>query len=381
MGWLFVPESAGWNSDSTSPSETPTGAPLLWRGKPMLLRSWLRAWKTAPWTRLLSGTTLPPSTADRGVESWISSLAATRVSHSHSPASVLERMTRDTSGRTSNESCERLSQLSLFSRTSPAIYRSDSMRSARAFRAWAIGLRREYSARRKSAPRTDASGCSCWPTSQAYDSGNSHAPRLKKDRDPNMPGSYRGDLKDVVVNWPTATTMDTMDAARQGIVGNHNLSLPVAASGWATPNAHDGRRPGSDATSTQGANLKRDGEAWTTPQAHDVTMRGSGQVPCSEAGNACLARDATSWATPTSRDHKDGTDPSANVPTNCLLGRQAPRATGPASQQNSGPRRLNPAFVEWLMGLPQGWTDFAPVETEWSRWLRLMRSELSRLNS
>lgn len=39
-----------------------------------------------------------------------------------------------------------------------------------------------------------------WPTPQCYDAENPHAPRLKADRqtrDPNTPGSYRGDLKDI----------------------------------------------------------------------------------------------------------------------------------------------------------------------------------------
>jgi hypothetical protein len=135
---------------------------------------------------------------------------------------------------------------------------------------------------------------------------------------------------------------------------------------------------------------------------------------------------AALWATPTSRDHKDGANPSENVATNSLLGRQAPRSgiAGPPSSPDgrSLPRlwqtpsdptftkrrqvgqtertelllpaeapammamwqtprtgahgtpgegkghggqpkgmRLNPLFVEWLMGLPLGWTGYAPV--------------------
>lgn len=41
--------------------------------------------------------------------------------------------------------------------------------------------------------------------------------------------------------------------------------------------------------------------------------------------------------------------------------------------QTSRPR-LNVNFVEWLMGVPLGWTDFAPLATELCRWSRLMRS-------
>jgi hypothetical protein len=36
---------------------------------------------------------------------------------------------------------------------------------------------------------------------------------------------------------------------------------------WATPNAHDGRRPGADLNSTQGMNLSRDAAMWPTPMA------------------------------------------------------------------------------------------------------------------
>ena len=64
------------------------------------------------------------------------------------------------------------------------------------------------------------------------------------------------------------------------------------------------------------------------------------------------------WPTPTSRDHKDTGD-CANVPVNALLG----RAVGPSKAAGS----LNPAWVEWLMGFPPGWTDLKPSEMPSSR--------------
>lgn len=53
---------------------------------------------------------------------------------------------------------------------------------------------------------------------------------------------------------------------------------------------------------------------------------------------------------------------------------------GRAGRTGVSPMVLNPRFVEHLMGVPIGWTSGSQLsETEWSRWWRLMRSELSRL--
>ena len=38
----------------------------------------------------------------------------------------------------------------------------------------------------------------------------------------------------------------------------------------------------------------------------------------------------------------------------------------------------SPEWLEWMMGLPIGQTALEPLGTRWSRWWRLMRSELSR---
>lgn len=155
-----------------------------------------------------------------------------------------------------------------------------------------------------------------------------------------------------------------------------------------------------------GPSLKTWAEAFgTTTDASDQTLRAlaTGTRQASSRRRKSVRRTSESdssswptvdarshWATPTSRDHKDGVNPSNKVETNSLLGRQAPRTPmlGPQSSENAqtSRRRLNPQFVEWLMGWPMGWTSLAASnckssETEWSRWWLRMRSELSRLTS
>lgn len=60
------------------------------------------------------------------------------------------------------------------------------------------------------------------------------------------------------------------------------------------------------------------------------------------------------WPTPTARDWKDGRS-IGNAPMNGLLG----RAVEPSLEAGA----LNPVWVEWLMGFPEGWTDLEDLET------------------
>ena len=61
------------------------------------------------------------------------------------------------------------------------------------------------------------------------------------------------------------------------------------------------------------------------------------------------------WATPIARDWKDSADLPLHVPTNGILGRQAPRVVGTRYPHLSG-LRLNVAFVEMMLGFPTGWS-------------------------
>ena len=82
-----------------------------------------------------------------------------------------------------------------------------------------------------------------------------------------------------------------------------------------------------------------------------------------------------SWATPTTRDHKDGNATSCqHVPINCLLGRQIHLSGSSAETASSD--QLNPAFSLWLMGYPTAWGSCAGRVMPLSRKLRQRSSTL-----
>ena len=192
---------------------------------------------------------------------------------------------------------------------------------------------------------------------------------------------------------------------------------------WPTPMAGTPAQNGNSAAGSSDFSRKAEELAlavmWTTPQAHDVTMRRSGQKPTAKAGNACLARDAAQWPTPAAQNVKgsspdsvtraDGksrmdilhylaeqgfSHPDPETPTHGpTLSRLRPiwrplrdwliashgRSTWRRLWEARAKRRLNPLFVEWLMGWPPGHALCDCSATEWFRYKLLMRGGLSRL--
>lgn len=356
MAWLYVPGLAASNSDSTLPN--PDTA--LWVGlsgkhvrRP---RSW-RGWLTRPWVTLLSGTTLPPSTADAGADAWISSLRASRASRSASPETSGESMMNGISGRTLPGSLARFALDGYCSKTSPVSQQpsllmdeAPSKRSATTFKSWVSRSRGMSSQRQRWGQAIFASESSLWPTPRAEDTETTGAHRGVPDTLPSAANM-----------WPTPDAGVRTGFNRSESEGATNRPLLAeAAKMWPTPRAEDseatGAHRGTPDTLNAAAGL------WATPSAADLTgghvARGG-----SRGGELLLPGQARDF--PPSRLAE--TTASAGVPSS---------ASTPAL-----PRRLNPDFAEWLMGWPIGWTvPGSPLpETEWSRWWRHMRGSLYEL--
>ena len=210
-----------------------------------------------------------------------------------------------------------------------------------------------------------------WPTAQAVDCKEKPQPLRKKvDRQTrnDTPGSYRGDLADHVAMWPTARAEDSESC------GNHPGamdSLTGATRNWPTPNVPNGgansnREARRERTGkTGGADLQEQIGHWKTPHGmSNVDFRGK----VGGCGGGEFAYQADNWVTPNARDWKSETgSENNNYDKTPNLSRQVYRLSppapvipdGPASSENvqTSRRRLNPRFVEWLMGFPISWTE------------------------
>ena len=402
------------------------------RTKPLRAASWKRACKTKPWMKLLFGQILKPSMAELGVEKWIASLEDIHASHLVLQEKSSLKKTPDTYGQKLNDSSQKLSHQSASLKMLVDIYDWDLNKSQMTYQAWVTKLRQACLQRKKSVLLIKESDSSSWPTVIASDHLSNPTETLtnwkKRSQEKKKLGiNLHKPLRIVVQeseNWPTVVTSDATVGAiispndtykqtstgslrkinkngKDGSLGlartvkmwptvrsssangpcqneiknnNPKARLEVEVQNWPTPRAME---PGSTSPG-YGKGLKNTAINWRTPNASD----GEGGIMEWRDGKAAKLklRDHSvhavkSWATPTTRDWKDG-DANNQTKTNSLLGRQAPRAMMGGSESQI---TLNPQFTNWLMGWPIGWTKFEPLEMEWFRWFALMRGEFSRM--
>lgn len=336
----FVPASDG-STKPSGPDSGTLGCDIELRptvsGKPTLKPSSWPAWKNRPWSQRLFGAAISrTSTANRFVDRWTESLRGSRASRGATPDSGREPTTTAGSGRLSlgssltwdRGSCSwKTSQLSLLgeelSTSSVTSPKWGSMRSGAVSRRPPLEL------------RTGGSECSSWPT-------------------PDATAAQRG-------NGGYSERQLTRPEGKPSIL-NYDVLL------WTTPMAADranrGNRARKDPSNHVGgeANLADDAQHWQTPSSQSFSKRR--QVGQESREELLLPAQAQQWGTPRANQHKGGGE---NTPVNGFLDRQAetfslpaPEPTGEDSPKPSG-RRLNPAFVCWLMGAPVFWTWPYPI--------------------
>jgi hypothetical protein len=264
-------------------------------------------------------------------------VAAIRASHSAQPASDSAPKTQDTSGRLSQPELLSCDQVPAFLKTSKDIAALGFPTCCKTWQEWVTERRGAYSQRLKSAQSISVSGSSSWPTANARDWKDSitgtHPPSRPKIGEQTLgqavsvmhgqaaraSSNTNGNRQE---SWPTPDTQTGPHGAR-GVSSNPNhqsaKSLEATARQWATPQAHDAQGPK------------------TPEQIAAMRAKGHGVKNLNEM---------VSWATPQAKDHKSGHRDPTIVQYKQLNVEVEARATG----------KLNPRWVETLMGLPIGWT-------------------------
>jgi hypothetical protein len=188
---------------------------------------------------------------------------------------------------------------------------------------------------------TSGSGSSSWrtPNSQLIEA-KPYGTKLfgRTPADPQV------GLADQVANWPTVCASEVRQGFQdrsRGMKGSQeSLTTAVILHGQAAPASS------STSGSLQGlwqATKHKRGDLWSTPRTgatESSRPNNKGGIPLADQAKR------EQWATPQAKDHKSGHRHPTIVQYKQLNVEVEARATG----------KLNPRWVETLMGLPIGWT-------------------------
>jgi len=308
---------------------------LFVRSKHSPARTWSQKWKRDSWTQHLSGRILKPSLGKAFEIAWTSSLEVIPASHLAPPESEQDQTTPDIFGPSSQAEFDFFDQGSASSKTSKVISRWDSPQSSVTWKSWVTKQRGAYSQRVKSARLISGSESSSWPTARASDCHNS--PTSEQE------GNRYAQLR-TAVNWPTSTSRDWKGAySIASHAKNNRMSLlPDAVAHWPTP------------TVAEAAKIANQANYGQQGLSNHPAIRGEVNRKKLEKGKAGPHAQASSsshgsrqelWGTPTARDHKSGRGNNE---------REYKELTPMVERTQTG--KLNPRWVETLMGIPIGWT-------------------------
>lgn len=148
-----------------------------------------------------------------------------------------------------------------------------------------------------------------------------------------------------------------------GLNGRGEPKLKAQAMRWATPDCN----ASSYSNGARGPNIREQAALWKTVTTSEHAGAGAGPK---KSGGESLRSQIAAWPTPASRDFRSPNSQTLSARGGGAKGYVEHHFSPPAQQTQPGqkssgadpilPRRLNPAFVEWLMGWPIGWTIAEP---------------------
>lgn len=292
----FVPDTEALISDLGEQSHA-FAQSLIQRSKVTPAPTWLRRLRQDSWMQLLSGRMLRRSRSRSFIAAYRSSLVVIHASRSHLQESDLGETTPATSGPGSQMELMLCAPPCASSRTSKDTLPLGCVTSSTTWESWVTERRGAYSRRLKSALLTRGRESSSWPTPDTCSRGDG----------PSQSSRHTPTLQTQVKHWPTANSRDWKDSgATQGNRMSPNLGTVVHRAGQLGPvnGSNGGNRQGQWATPRAGKTTDENPETWAKRQ---------------EKGDV------------------------ATMPL-----------TAQVKQGSLG--KLNPRWVETLMGVPVGWT-------------------------
>ena len=355
---------------------------LTARGKHSLSRIWLRRWKTDSWIRPLFSQTLELSLGKNSLKSWLEEFSRLGGLVSPLVAQANAKQPRMNAGSSTSLQMELpLCGPVFFSpKTSKGFYQQKCQTAlpflataSRDWKAYITELRQAYSARLNAAHRTNASGCSSWPTISVNESKNSVG-GSQMDRK-SIPLGTMAAMHGLAgpMSWPTPQAQDTNRSpeAYAAAKEKHGSALQQSLN-----NAVHQHGPAVPASSSTDGNLP---ESWPTPNSQPAQRKLiNGKNQSTKTGQiygTSIAQAVQQWQTATvstgANRQKDGsmTDKLDQQVKNWATARSGmargskftyDRGKGNIEEQAGasvrGGGKLNPRWVETLMGLPVGWT-------------------------
>lgn len=401
--WLYVPLACAAESVASTSALEPQDGPgpelcVTSNGKPTARPLSWPEWRKRPWIELLSGTISAPCRASGSAAQWMESLGAFPASPIAAPAEASEPRTSETSGQIHSGCFARRDRDFCSWRTLQPLLTGECPEFSETWPTWGSLHSGVCSVAAAWEPRTCESASSFWPTPDA--ANKSHGRPAGTSPTGITPDGRKVQigLREVASHWPTpvAGNSGSNQGGGQGRVGMVRPSLTTLAGRWPTPKAQDWKRAagGHDpdlqsvtgnwqtpraSAGSSGADTQRDGSRtpnlqqqtrdWPTPTSNNKTRPGGGT-------QASLDNLGSTWPTPTGTRHSATETGSLE---SLASGHQAEtQSSGATSPSRSGQaRRLNPAFVEWMMGFPPGWSLPTPTDpTAFAHWETLLAHQL-----